>query len=249
MHVISKSMLNFVKCAQSLLLLFNWYHHYTKLIHLLRFRILCLFDTTLQGLAPLVAMETPLGSGAAPIFVYIFFLHNPTANCAAYRELSCANSKCGWIDGCMCMRVSGSEKKKEIKTRWNGLREWMETGGGGENDKERNEWWRQRQTRTQMHADHTLIYSTHILQQRWLDYVRVSEQGESVWVEGCRNSAAYFAFRLIPANVSLGLLTALPQANSHSMMPNPDVPSLLSQSLIMIMFFRSPVMCIVFWEE
>lgn len=148
-------------------------------------------------------METPLGSGAAPNFFFFFCisLHNPTPNRAACRGLARANCVCGWMDGCMCMflwlRASGREKATEIKTRWEGLRERTKGGGWttgrGMNDGD-NEW----ETQTDIRAP-VADYSARTSSSRddWSTYVWVSRV--SVWVEGCRNSAAYFASGLIPA--------------------------------------------------
>lgn len=65
-------------------------------------------------------------------------------NRAGSRGLARANRVRGWIDGCTCMflwlRASGREKKKEIKTRWEGLRKLTQKKGR-KSDKERNEWW------------------------------------------------------------------------------------------------------------
>lgn len=73
-------------------------------------------------------------------------------------------------------------------------------------------------------ADQTHISCAHTppSSHDWSTRVRVS--AVTVWVEGCRNSASYFAFSLIPAAPSRELLTAL-----HSMMPNANSLPILSR--------------------
>lgn len=183
-------------------------------------------------------METPLGSGAAPNFFFFFCisLHNPTPNRAACRGLARANCVCGWMDGCMCMflwlRASGREKATEIKTRWEGLRERTK-GGGGMNDRERNEWWRQWVGNTNRYTRAgRRLQRAHILQQRWLEYVRVSEQGECVG-GGMPQQCSLFRLRFDPCSPDLrGSSLHLLQANSRSVMPNLASPSLLSHTRV-----------------
>lgn len=139
-------------------------------------------------------------------------------NRAGSRGLARANCVRGRIDGCTCMflwlRASGREKKKEIKTRWEGLRKLTQKKGR-KSDKERNEWWSALETHPRTCTGiYVLIRHTVAVHVRppsshdWSTRVRVSTV--TVWVEGCRNSASYFAFSLIPAAPSRELLTALP---------------------------------------
>lgn len=110
-------------------------------------------------------------------------------NRAGSRGLARANCVRGRIDGCTCMflwlRASGREKKKEIKTRWEGLRKLTQKKGR-KSDKERNEWW----SALEMHPRtctgiyvlirHTVAVHVRPPQQPWLEYTRASEHSDRV---------------------------------------------------------------------
>lgn len=177
-------------------------------------------------------------------------------NRAGSRGLARANCVRGRIDGCTCMflwlRASGREKKKEIKTRWEGLRKLTQKKGR-KSDKERNEWWSALETHPRTCTGiYVLIRHTVAVHVRppsshdWSTRVRVSTV--TAWVEGCRNSASYFAFSLIPAAPSRELLAALLHAGSHGMMPNANSLPILSRmklitTPVVFRFLKSVTTC------
>ena len=107
-------------------------------------------------------------------------------------------------------------------------------GGGGGGERQGEEWMMET-----MSGKHKQIYTPRlqttarsILQQRWLEWVRVSEQGECVG-GGMPQQCSLFRLRFDPCSPDLrGSSPHLLQANSHSVMPNLDSPSLLSHTRV-----------------
>ena len=140
----------------------------------------------------------------------------------------------GWMGACACFydwEWVGEKRRQRSKQ---GGRDWEndEQGGGGERQGE--EWMMET-----MSGKHKQIYTPRlqttarsILQQRWLEWVRVSEQGECVG-GGMPQQCSLFRLRFDPCSPDLrGSSPHLLQANSHSVMPNLDSPSLLSHTRV-----------------
>lgn len=149
-------------------------------------------------------METPLGSGAAPNFFFFFvFLCITPRQTVLLAGDSPVPTACvgGWMGACACFYDWERVGEKRRQRSKQGGRDWEneQKGGGGwttgrgMNDGD-NEW----ETQTDIRAP-VADYSARTSSSRddWSTYVWVSRV--SVWVEGCRNSAAYFASGLIPA--------------------------------------------------
>ncbi len=219
-----------------------------KLISLLRFKTLCLLDTASQGLAPLVAMETPLGSGAAPIFVFLCIALRQTVLPVGDSPVptACVGGKMGACAcACFCDWERVGEKRRERSKQ--GGRDW-ENGRerGGKNDKERNEWWRQWVENTHAHRYRLITHPytvgcTHILQQRWLEYVRVSEQGECVG-GGMPQQCSLFCLQFDPCNPLSGASHCITSSQfaQHDAKSRFTLIIITHESLIMtLMIFRS----------
>lgn len=69
-------------------------------------------NTTSQGLAPFVAMETPIGSGAAPIFV---FLYITLCQMVLFVGDLPVPTVFAWVDGRVHMHVFVTDREWERK--------------------------------------------------------------------------------------------------------------------------------------
>lgn len=182
-------------------------------------------------------METPLGSGAAPNFYFFFvFLCITPRQTVLLAGDSPVPTACvgGWMGACACFYDWERVGEKRRQRSKQGGRDWEneQKGGGGwttgrgMNDGD-NEW----ETQTDIRAGRRL-QRAHILQQRWLEYVCVSEQGECVG-GGMPQQCSLFRLRFDPCSPDLrGSSLHLLQANSRSVMPNLASPSLLSHTRV-----------------
>lgn len=147
-------------------------------------------------------METPLGSGAAPNFYFFFvFLCITPRQTVLLAGDSPVPTACvgGWMGACACFYDWERVGEKRRQRSKQGGRDWENEQKGGD-ERQGEEWMMET-----MSGKHKQIYApvadysarTSSSRDDWSTYVWVSRV--SVWVEGCRNSAAYFASGLIPA--------------------------------------------------